>query len=289
MKQTILYVLGAGRSGTTLLDIILGNSDDIKSCGELLRFVETKGVPPGTEEGSDVYEFWDGIKKCLNAKYNEDIDYNNLFISCRKVETHRWFLRTYLNMVPNNLMNIYGIYNERLYDCIFETIDTNVLIDSSKWPGRLLALSKSIKNYDIKVVYLVRSPSAVIRSFGIKDIEQPYKGFVTSNIYYFIINFACNLVLYKLTDVKSVKVRYEDLLLNPGEQLKRIEDALNIDLSRSIDIIENNRELVVDKLFEGNRIRKNKSIFLKRIANLPEVKINEYFTMLINGIWWNKP
>jgi hypothetical protein len=192
-------------------------------------------------------------------------------------------------MVPNNLMNIYGIYNERLYDCIFETIDTNVLIDSSKWPGRLLALSKSIKNYDIKVVYLVRSPSAVIRSFGIKDIEQPYKGFVTSNIYYFIINFACNLVLYKLTDVKSVKVRYEDLLLNPGEQLKRIEDALNIDLSRSIDIIENNRELVVDKLFEGNRIRKNKSIFLKRIANLPEVKINEYFTMLINGIWWNKP
>ena len=38
--------MGAGRSGTTLLDILLGNGDGFVSCGELNRFPRHQGHPP---------------------------------------------------------------------------------------------------------------------------------------------------------------------------------------------------------------------------------------------------
>ena len=44
--QKIVYIMGAGRSGTTLLDIMLGNNPGIFSAGELNRFPVRDGIPP---------------------------------------------------------------------------------------------------------------------------------------------------------------------------------------------------------------------------------------------------
>jgi len=39
-RPKILYIVGAGRSGSTILDIALGNSPEICSSGELVRLPE---------------------------------------------------------------------------------------------------------------------------------------------------------------------------------------------------------------------------------------------------------
>ena len=49
----VIYILGAGRSGSTLLDIILGNNGGVLSCGELRKFEELSGRPRGVDAKSD--------------------------------------------------------------------------------------------------------------------------------------------------------------------------------------------------------------------------------------------
>ena len=43
--SNIIYIIGSGRSGTTLLDILLGNGNNIFSAGELNRFTKRNGIP----------------------------------------------------------------------------------------------------------------------------------------------------------------------------------------------------------------------------------------------------
>ncbi len=48
----IIYIMGAGRSGSTILDILLGNGEDILSCGKLRWYVAKQGIPSG---GKKIY------------------------------------------------------------------------------------------------------------------------------------------------------------------------------------------------------------------------------------------
>ena len=41
----LIYVLGAGRSGTTLLDVVLGSAAGAFSCGEIRKFLQLDGRP----------------------------------------------------------------------------------------------------------------------------------------------------------------------------------------------------------------------------------------------------
>ena len=74
--------------------------------------------------------------------------------------------------------------------------NSNIVIDSSKYPGRLFQLRNL--NYKIKVIYLIREPSSVLKSFEKKNIEQPNKNWFLTIIYYFVVNLLCQTTLFLL-------------------------------------------------------------------------------------------
>ena len=62
-QKKIIFIMGAGRSGTTILDIALGNADGVFSCGELNRYPVRKGIPTGFHKMPDRGIFWKRFTK----------------------------------------------------------------------------------------------------------------------------------------------------------------------------------------------------------------------------------
>ncbi|WP_067038059.1 hypothetical protein [Allomuricauda sp. CP2A] len=150
MKQKrLIYILGAGRSGTTILDIVLGNCSGAISLGEINRFFKRDGIAPIRKEGSKVDTLWKGIKTTFDKKSSED--YAKLNKVFNKNEYHTNFARIYLFGADD-------FYQETLvkqYQSIVEhTNDKKVLIESSKYPARALNISSTLSDdFDIGYIY----------------------------------------------------------------------------------------------------------------------------------------
>lgn len=281
MKQKLIYILGAGRSGTTILDIVLGNCSGALSLGEINRFFKRGGVAPKRPQNSEVYKFWDSVKHSFDGLQQED--YNILKQGFDKNEYHTYFPKIFLFGADNK-------YRDALvkqYRSIFQhTTTRKILIESSKYPARAINISEALgKNLDISFVYLKKDPVKVVSSFGKKGLEQPAKPFLASNIYYFSVNLFCLLSVWKLRKRghKVISLKYEDLISNPLTVLDDMGRKLGIDVTTASRKIENSETLDTGFLFDGNRIRLKENIVLQReIKKEKKNGLANFFTRSFN-------
>ena len=182
--------MGAGRSGTTLLDIVLGNQNTMFSCGEINRFAIRNGNPPLVKDQIKL-KFWRKIKNDMQIT-----DYNYIIKLANSFEYHIGFAKSlfYKHKIRyKDYINYLSVF----FKALFSNINNDCIIDSSKYPGRLFQLRNL--PYDIKVIYLIREPSFVLKSFEKKDIEQPNKNWLFALIYYLLfciqtLFFYCHLI-----------------------------------------------------------------------------------------------
>ncbi len=88
MKTNIIYLMGAGRSGTTALATFLGNSKEVLTVGEMHQFFEhiadNKACSCG--EPLEKCSFWSKVLQKLPQKYLDNPDkYKNF---CEQLEYH---------------------------------------------------------------------------------------------------------------------------------------------------------------------------------------------------------
>ena len=278
--------MGTGRSGTTLLDIVLGNASDIFSCGELISFPKLNGVPHGFGEGSKQYIFWKRVEESFFSK-NRGLQYHYLVKTVNAVESHKTFYRNIVHLTTSVKFKEYIHFVNDFFESIFYNINENIVVDSSKYPGRALALSRQDR-WQVDYIYLIRNPAGVVHSFSKAHVEQPGKNFISSNLYYFLIHFMCHFVKARIDKSRFITIRYEDFLQNTTEVLSRIEDELSLDLSVPISFIENRVPLKVGCLFEGNRIRLENEISISRKNFDFHHNWKDTVTTLLNGWWWRK-
>lgn len=283
MKQ-IIYIMGGGRVGSTILDIILGNNPGIVSCGELRRFATNRGLVEHRFPGDPCVNFWSGIRDRLADRLGT-LDFSYLDAMTRKVEYHTRFLsrRTYQETSP--LIREYTEYTHAFLDVLFEAVQGDTIVDSSKYPGRALALYR-ILDMPVKVIYLVRHPVGVVRSFSKSGIEQPRKGFWSANLYYGVNGMLCGGVFRSLERQDRVRVRYEDLVYQPAETLRTIASTFQVDLSRSIDLLQSGSSLKVGCLCDGNRLRKQQEVTLDDRQRSYGWGPMDFMTRVINRIWY---
>ena len=240
--MNIIYILGTGRTGTTLLGIALSNNNNIFDTGEILKFIKLKGVPHGFNERSDNYKFWQRIYRQLGLK----IEINETLESIiHRREYHKYFIK---NLFFNRNNVRYKDYINNFFDVLEDEIDESIVIDSSKYPGRAMALENNLSaNHNAYYVYIKRNPISVANSFAKKGVEQPSKSFLASNLYYFIVNLCCNIFLITINKEKKITIKYEDFIAKPEQVLDEIQMKFNMDLSNSIELIKNNKELYACK------------------------------------------
>jgi hypothetical protein len=281
MKKTLIYIIGSGRSGTTLLDIILGNNTESISLGEVNRLYKREGIPPKRSKEDEVYKFWKEITNSLNQSGQSYLELANLF---NKNEYHSALFKTLFR--NNNLLYKKNLKHQ--YEVLKTKTKQSILIESSKYPVRALNISEYVskEDYFIKYIYLKKDPTKVVKSFQKKHLEQPSKSFLSANLYYLLVNLLCVLSvrILKLRKHKVSIIKYEDLLIDSKKTLIKLSKDLDVDFSILVDKLENNKLLKTGYLFDGNRIRLKETLTLQ-VSDKNEIKNGKYyFTRIFNYI-----
>jgi hypothetical protein len=281
---TIVYIAGYGRSGSTLLDILLSNADGVRSLGEVVNFYE---MCSNSECDHFLANgFWgkvkEGVLSCLCNGRDESETLVNASRIQRRYERFRagWRL-----LLPQN-RDLYFDYTMSA-DCLFQAIAQandrgTVFVDSSKtaWLSSWRPYYLYRAGYKIKMIHVVRDGRSVIGSFlkgdnvkmqkGLKDVS--FKAPVSRSIFGWIAaNIAAFVNRKLIPDDCSYLLKYEDLINNTQQQLSELDSFLDIDLRGVASKLDEKGALEVkDVGFSGNRIIQQNSITIDtRMAKLP--------------------
>lgn len=288
-KITVVYIIGAGRSGTTILSTLLGATTESFSVADLMQiyaYIESDKV---SGDGFRISEspFWGKvINECsfLNeAQIGKRIQRNS------RLESHGAIVKNILHAQRRSDVEEYLGELQKLYETISEYSGANVIIDSSKYPNRGLLLKRLSGNLEIKYIYNIRDVRGVVNSFS-KTVQTPKTPF-SAILYYNAINLMTEVVYRFLPSSDRMKVRYEDVISANPSTLERLSEFVGLPRSDLDQIVNYGQAVEVGPVIEGNRMVKDKKIRFEPdtewVSSLPRLKQIIYFllafpVMLIN-------
>jgi hypothetical protein len=239
MRVRVLYVVGSGRSGTTLLDNVLGTLPGYFSTGELQLIWVALRQGSGCGCGLPVAEceVWSKvIQKC-----REEIPWfdENLVEELVQDELRIRHTPRLLRRLPGRLdahpgLNHVAQVLRSVYLGAAELTNSRVIVDSSKSPAPAIMLSTLEDAIDPFIVHLVRDPRAVAYSWHSRqptlDRHRPGEmhrlTWGRSSFRWTATNLMAERVRKRLGEGRSLLVRYEDFIRNPRATLMRITQMM---------------------------------------------------------------
>jgi hypothetical protein len=231
----VLYIAGWGRSGSTLLDTLLGQIDGFLSTGEL-RYVWERGVigdwTCGCQRSVKTCPLWSKVLDAMAADRDTEA---RTIVEWQRQATRFRHTRGLLNRTTNDLgrdgaLDSYISVMQRLFAAIREATGARVIVDSSKRPSDAAALTL-VPNLQLYVVHLVRDPRAVAHSWRRRQPGIDRHGVVNSTISWAAWNLMSDGVRSKLPQ-RSMLVHYERFVEDPRTTLARIVELVGEDPSR---------------------------------------------------------
>lgn len=270
---TVAYVIGSGRSGSTVLDALIGSHPRALSTGELSHLARDGWM--GREIcacGTAIVDCpqWTSVRAAWTAQFGDEATAEYVGLQ-RSVER--------LRRVPGLALGSsrrqarwqrYGQLTRELFGAIADTTGRDVIVDSSKNPVRALALSRV--GIDLALIHLVRDPRAVAWSFGKSFSRDPAAGVQRDRsgaapwrtaLKWQFVNAQAQLLRRHLSTNRSVIVRYEDLVSRPRVTLARIGQLLDLDLEAVGAAAEAGTPIDIDHPVAGNRLRMNRAVHLR--------------------------
>ena len=285
----VLYIMGTARSGSTILEILLAHGERCLGVGELTAivqdgFIENKPCSCGAPFNKCA--FWGEVKEKLALSPKALQEWAKLQ---HKVEWHTGFLRQCLGLLSAHEWKRYCEYNQNLLKALREISGAAIIVDSSKYAGRALALGR-MNEVDLSVICLTRSPEGLMASFQKpnRDEQRPKKPWAVFRYYVFVM-ISVYVALKKLGGL-TIRLRFEDLIADPVAAVSEIEEKSKVIVSDIVRKLKKNDCFEVGHIVTGNRLRKNKSIrfgrplvepFSQRNAILP-LKLMKITESLIN-------
>jgi len=232
-RVRVLYIGGVGRSGTTLLDRILGELPGVFSAGELVHlwrrgFIE--GDLCGCGEPFTACRFWNEVGIRAFGGW-ERIGPARVVDLQNRVDRHR-YLPFYLvpTASPRHRRASYlfrGILSS-LYRAIAEVSGATLIVDSSKHASYAFAL-RGASDLDMRVVHMVRASPAVAYSWT-KRVKRPEVADETTFMArYEPSTMGTRWLAYnglfealRLLGVPTLRVRYEDLVSDLEQEVSRV-------------------------------------------------------------------
>lgn len=244
----VLYVGGTGRTGSTVLDRMLGNVPGVFAAGEVtwLWFALRAGGRCACGERHIECPVWG---PALAATFPEAARRHGGMgeVADEMFALRRRFDSRYLPAmtVPGasaRLMKRLGPYPERLgllYRNLANITGASTIVDSSKEPHYATILNTRVE-LDLRFLHLVRHPLATAYSwdrqrtelgFGVGH-EMERRGPVSAAVYYDVSNVAAD-ALFGGGD-RYLRVRYEDLVGAPEAELVRIGEFAGLTLDPDV-------------------------------------------------------
>ncbi len=233
----VLYILGVGRSGSTLLDTLLNELEGFFSMGEL-RALWADTLPNDRRCGCGVAvsrcPVWVDVLDGAVTNWRSPATVRRLRHAQRAVVRQRHLpllLRSNHGDGPQtHALQAIASAQAAILRGVARVTDAQVIVDSSKIPADA-ALLATLPGIDLYVLHLVRDPRAVAYSWsrpkprgdGPDPTESlPRYSSATSTRKWVEFNLCAHLIARKVGPSHYLRVRYEDLLRDPPSSLQRI-------------------------------------------------------------------
>jgi hypothetical protein len=239
-RPKVLYVMGAGRSGSTILGVALGNSEGVLFAGELDKWFAREGKP--RRDGARLQGFWRDV-------LGETGEVGDVFAartgwlerSSGLFDPRKWRTR-------RRLRSPYRAVSERLFLALARTAHATHVVDTSHYPLRARELQE-LERIELYLLWLVRDPQSVVASLGRRDVTERHFGVVAANAYLWLTNALSLCVFVRQPRERRLLVRHEDFVAEPDRVLSRI-----LRLAGSPAAVADLQSLRTGVPFHGNRL-----------------------------------
>jgi hypothetical protein len=245
-----LYICGAGHSGSTLLDMLLGSHSRIASLGEIINLPMDLTTNSTCTCGQKVRDcdLWSAVVRELEQMQGLDLGKNpyalnlgpiyaaagdprvtgGLYRLRRRLGAALHYaelraglfgaLRPFLPAIYKGLEN-----NLQLYDIVGRQLDVDFVVDSSKIYTKAVGLSKLAPGH-VKIILLIRDGRAVYYSMRKRKYERKF----SLDSWYTHFRRALPLIERHVPAGNVLTVKYEDLATAPERVLRHICDFAGI-------------------------------------------------------------
>lgn len=237
----VLYISAWGRSGTTILDNLLGGLEGFFSAGEL-RYLWSRGLLGSTPCGCGLTvascSMWSAV---LTEAFTDVAPPDPADVVQWQEESvrfrHTWRLLRQASTGPRGTAALerYADVLSRIYRAIARVTGARVVVDSSKRPSDA-ALLRLLPDVVPHYVHMVRDPRAVAYSWrrwkqwttSTPDAPRFMRrhGAVDSTLGWISWNLAADALISRRRDGKGLRLRYEDFMSNPRDVLNAIADLV---------------------------------------------------------------
>ncbi|KGJ09522.1 sulfotransferase family protein [Paracoccus sphaerophysae] len=264
MLDRIIYVTGYGRSGSTLLDMMLGAHPQVFGAGEMSTIC--RHVWPNDEYCAcharvRACPLWSDAVTEWQAS---GIDLDRHAMLQRRIEPILSHARR------GAALRDYCDQTLALYRIVARRTGRPVLLDSSKSPGRALALARA--GVDLRLIHLVRDPRAVAHSMSVPmqvDTEAgvqktlPAHPVARTALRWSFVNAGAEAALRRIAPAHGLRLRYEDLVADPQGALARIGATVGLDLDAVGAAIAAGGTIAAEHQVAGSRIRMTGAMTLR--------------------------
>lgn len=230
----VLFIACAGRSGSTLLDRIIGMHDGFFSAGEL-RFIWERSFGENQLCGCgvpfDQCVFWGKVSRQAFSADVANVDASTAARLRGSLDDTRyapWLIQSRSPACYQTALVVYGRLLKRLYEGILRVSRDRVIVDSSGDATHGLILSR-IPGIQLHVVHLVRDPRAVAfswkRSRRRPEIHWASEGMPTEHVRTSAIRWMMYNTTAELLSKSAVsycRLRYEDFVADPTAALSTV-------------------------------------------------------------------
>jgi hypothetical protein len=174
-----------------------------------------------------------------------------------------------------------------------EVSGNKVIVDSSKSAAYALVLSET-PNINLNVVHIVRDSRAVAYSWQRKKLMPEFhwstvymdqNGPITSSVAYYLPNVLLPLVKYR--SARYMRIRYEDLVQEPRQELGRVECFMEDHAGISnVLLADNTFRLGVDHTVNGNPMRFQKGMLEVRPDEAWQHRMKPRDKWLVTALTW---
>ncbi|MDR5589341.1 sulfotransferase [Christiangramia sp. SM2212] len=214
-----IFIVGVGRSGTSLLQSMLNAHSEVAFIPEthfLRKYVFTNKIFPGEQE--------------VMTELKQDENLQRV-----KIDPHQ---------IVNNRNSYLEVYNE-LLDIYLETKGKKIIGDKDP---RNIDFLPHLKNYfpDAKIIHIIRDPRDVVLSRTKADWSKHWP----FNLHAYMYNAQIGRgrkIGRNLFGSNYFEICYEDLIMTPEKELKKICELIGIDFETAMLEFSSSAKELVDK------------------------------------------